>query len=76
MSENWFVRDGVYHAHEQGDEDTAVTVAITEADGIHITCTEEQSVDSYNQTFKCSIWLTWPQATALMEYLHKHSPGP
>ena len=58
------------HSPEEG-----VTFVATEAGGLSIAVAEEQPMDSYNQTFECTIHLSADNARTLRDWLIERFPS-
>lgn len=63
-----------YLEHEHGDPETNISVFANRGGGLTVAVEEEKAMDSYNQTFTCTISLTAAQAIALRDYLVKWFP--
>lgn len=44
-------------------------------DGIVVSVSEEKAVDSYNQSFTCSLTMNRAQAVQLRDWLNRHFPA-
>lgn len=64
--DSWLHNDGhekaIFRVEHPGDPDNVLTIAKSNEGRLIVSVSEEQAVDSYNQTFDCSIYL--PQSVA------------
>jgi hypothetical protein len=66
--------DWRFYWEDPSDWDNAVVVVATEDDGLTIAVAEEKAMDSYNETFECSICLPKAEAIRLRDLLNEHLP--
>lgn len=56
------------------DSENYVNVYVNMVDGLCISVSDEQAMDSYNSTFTCDICLPTPEAKRLRDYLNREFP--
>lgn len=63
--------DGRLYFEVAGDPDNAAVFYANTAGGLMVAVSEEQAVDSFNETFECSIALAREDAIKLRDYLNE-----
>lgn len=67
-------KDGPFYYENPGDSQNAITVAYDE-NSIIVSVAQERAMDSYNETFECSIELPREIAIALRDILNGLYPA-
>ncbi len=64
----------IFHFENERDSENELNARVDENGELHIAVAEEMAVDSYNQTFDCSILLDADSAIGLRDFLILHFP--
>ena len=65
------MKRGFYWEGDGLSYDNAISIFLNQKDELTIAVTQEQAVDSYNQTFECTAYLSRQDAERLRDYLVK-----
>lgn len=64
-----------FHFEDPRDSQNEVTIYPTQGGGLYVAVAEERAVDSYNETFNCTIVLTDAEAKRLRDLLNGWFPS-
>ena len=65
---------GRLYFESQEDHDNAAVFFVNKSDGLTVSVAEVHPVDSYNDTFECTMFLSPEQARQLRDYLNMELP--
>lgn len=66
--------DGRFYHENENDPDNVLVMFYNQGDGLTISVAEERAMDSYNETFECTVCLSREEAERMRDYLNDILP--